>query len=487
MKPYRLSKSKLMSFRQCPKRLYLEVYYPELQEDDAGAARVMNQGNVVGEVARGVFSGGILIGHEKGMAAAVAETSDLLKTGAKSLLYEATFQHSQVLVRADVLTPVRGGVSVTEVKSSTSVKDTYVEDCAIQAYVIAGAGFPVKSVQLAYIDNTFVYPGNSRYAGLFALQDLSMAALGLESQVKSWIREAKSVLDDPEPIVEIGSHCNKPYECPFAGYCTPPGPEYPVSILPGARKPLLDALKAEGYEDLKKVPSGRLSNEAHERVRRVTLSGEPELDHAVTAPLKTLGYPRYYLDFETISFAVPIWKGTRPYQQLPFQWSCHIEARDGSLRHVSFLDTTGEPPMRPCIETLISTLGKRGPIFVYSNFEQTCLKAAAVMFPDLSEAIASVLARLVDLFPIVRQGYYHPAMRGSWSIKALVPTIASELDYGNLGEVRDGGGAQDSYLELIAKETKQDRQEALRDDLLDYCKRDTLAMVAVFRALTRFQ
>ena len=197
----------------------------------------------------------------------------------------------------------------------------------------------------------------------------------------------------------------------------------------------------------------------------------------VSTILEGYPYPRYYLDFETVQFAVPIWKGTRPYQQITFQWSCHIEDTASYLRHAEFLDVSGNDPAWTFATAMLATLGNVGPIFMYSSFERTQIKALAQRFPELAPALENVLERLVDLLPLTRNHYYHPDMKGSWSIKSVLPTIASDISYTELGEIQDGGMAPLAYLELIDPKTTLARKEALKHGLLAYCKLDTLAMV----------
>jgi hypothetical protein len=252
-----------------------------------------------------------------------------------------------------------------------------------------------------------------------------------------------------------------------------------VTLLPWGGR-IAAELLAEGHEDLREVPEGRLTKPIHQKVWRITLSGQAEVDPAAAEAIRAYPYPRYYLDFETIAFAVPIWEGTRPYQQIPFQWSCHIERQDGSLEHREFLDTSGEPPARRVAESLLETVGTSGPIFAYGSFEGSRLGDLSQMLPDLAPKISKVRARVVDLLPLTRQAYYHPDMMGSWSIKSVLPTIAPELDYGDL-EVQAGDMAQQAYLEAIDPSTSPARGETIRANLLEYCGRDTQGLVSIVR------
>ena len=193
--------------------------------------------------------------------------------------------------------------------------------------------------------------------------------------------------------------------------------------------------------------------------------------------MRALAYPRYYLDFETIGPAIPIWPDTRPYQVLPFQYSCHVEEAPGEIRHVEFLDMSGEPPMRALAEKMIADLGDSGPVLMYTAYEKGVINGLAERFPDLANDLQAIVDRLVDLYPVTKASYYHPAMLGSWSIKAVLPAIDPTMDYEKLEGVQEGMEASNAYLEAIKPGTDPDEAERICRELLEYCKFDTLAMV----------
>ena len=476
-----LSKSKIMAGIQCPKRLYLETYYRELAEESADKEERFAVGHQVGELARTLYPGGTLIDGGD-LKDALEETEAALKVANDAVFFEATLQHEDVLFRADILLKEAEHTHLSEVKSSTSVKKEHVQDCAIQFWVLRGAGYPVDSVALVHINNSFVYGGDGDYTGLFAEENITGKVRALAHDVPDWVDRCKQVLAGDLPDVEVGPHCEKPYVCPFLAHCKGEQPAYPVGELPRGGKVVQELLN-DGIEDIRDIPEGRLANATQERVRRITVAGKAELNPQAAEALRGLPYPRYYLDFETIGFAIPIWAGTRPYQALPFQWSCHTEDENGELDHAEFLDKTGEPPMRLLAESLLVTLGDSGPIFVYSPFEKHVIKGLAEMFPDLVDKLNALIDRLVDLHPITKAHYYHPAMKGSWSLKALLPTVAPDLDYSTLGEVQEGTAAGRAYLEIIDKKTDPKRRQELIKSLAEYCKLDTLAMVRLARFL----
>lgn len=473
-----LSKSKLMAFRQCPKRLWLQVHAPYRATVDAGREARFASGNQVGEIARQLRPGGQLIEHVTDFATAKRMTRELLATDGDVLLFEPAFAAGGALARVDVLQRRHGQTRLVEVKSATSVKETYYEDVAVQAWVVERAGIPLDSVAVAHIDNSFVYGGDGDYAGLLREVEVDAQVRPLQEQVPVWVASAQQMLEGELPPLAVGTHCTQPYDCEFMAWCGRDEPEYPVTILPHATK-LHAELQAEGIRDLKDVREGRLTSTRHVSIWRATLAGKAEIDGTVAALLRDLPYPRSYMDFETIAPAVPVWKGTRPYQRIPFQWSCHVQDGAGGLVARQALITSGEDPRWQFAETLIAGVAPDGPVFAYSaGFEWGVLNEVAAFLPEFADALRAIADRLVDLLPITRSHYYHPAMMGSWSLKAVLPTIAPELNYANLeGGVHSGGDVEATFMEIVSPATTQERRQALDEALLTYCDRDTMALV----------
>jgi len=477
-----LSKSRILLHRQCPKRLWLQANRPELAGEDAGATARMAAGTRVGEVARDLYPGGVLI-EESTLSQALASTATELAR-ARRPVFEATLEADGVLVRVDLLLPDKRRYRIVEVKSATSVKDYYLEDAAVQAWVAREAGVPLSRVEIAHINSAFIYPGDLDYRGLFTHVDVTEAIAPLVEEVPIWSQEARETLAGGEPAVEVGDQCSTPFACPFQNYCWPPADpdSFPPEILPRGRKTAAQ-LRSDGFADLRDVPEGHLSNATHIRIWRASATGEIELNRAAAELLRSLPFSRYFLDFETIQFAVPIWAGTRPYMQIPFQWSCHVEDATGNVTHREFLAGGNGDPRRPFVDSLIAALDRDGPIFVYNaGFEGARMKELGAAFPEAAPQLDAAIARFVDLLPLTRDNYYHPAMRGSWSIKAVLPTIAPELSYDQL-EVADGGTAMQAFAEMLSPDCDEERVTNLRRSLLAYCERDTLALVRLTRFL----
>jgi hypothetical protein len=483
----RLSKTRIMSSLQCLKRVHLEVNRPELARYSKATEAAFALGHEVGDAAIQCYGGGegAYIEYAGGsLGPALAETRKLMTSLFRGPIFEATLEHDGVLVREDILLPVTDGGQdswrIVEVKASTKLKPEHLPDCAVQAWVHREAGFPLSAIALAHIDTSFVYPGGGDYAGLFVEDDLTAEVFDLLPSVPLWVEQARNAAAGPMPGVPVGQHCTSPYPCPFMHVCWPvkgqDDVEYPITGLGGSRKKL-GTWVLNGYRDIRDVPAAEITAEAQLRIHRVTRSGKPELLPGARAFAEGLPYPRFYLDFETIAPPVPIWVGTRPYQTVPIQFSCHVERAPGVLEQAEFLDLSGEPPMRGLAESLIRTLETEGPVLMYTSYERGVIEGLASTYADLAADLQAIVGRLVDLHPVTRANYYHPDMLGSWSIKAVLPTIAPDMDYASLEGIREGTEASAAYLEAVDPATTRERRETLRGELLRYCRHDTEAMV----------
>lgn len=489
-----LSKTKLLAYRQCPKRLWLEIHRPELRQDSATTQAGFDAGHEVGRVARRLYDpagkGQLIDVMAEGFDAAFARSRELL--GSSRPIFEAGFAAGGAQAFADVMLPAkRGGKRawrMIEVKSSTSLKDYQRDDAVIQAFVARNAGVPLASVVLAHIDSKWVYPGSEDYQGLLKENDLTEEAFGRESEVVEWIANAHAIARKrAEPKMGTGNHCSKPYECGFLAHCQSrePQSDYPAAWLPRIQSRKLKALiDEEGVADLRQVPDALL-NDRQLRVKHSTLTGKAYFDaEQAAAELAAHKLPAYFLDFETILFAVPVWKGTRPYQQIPFQFSVHMLSRSGKLSHVSFLDLSGNDPAKALAEALIAALGERGPVFVYNEkFEKARINELAERFPRMRCALLAINERIVDLMKVAEAHFYHPSQQGSWSIKKVLPAAVPDprLRYDSLAGVQDGGMAMSAYIQATSPAASRSDKERIEKELLEYCWLDTYGMVRLWQ------
>lgn len=482
-----LSKSKITSFEQCSKRLWLQTHRPELAEVDPGAETRFAAGHEVGEAACALCPGGVMVEADPDLLAALGQTQELISSTLEAPLFEATFAHDGVLVRVDIMEPdSEGGWHVAEVKSSTSRKDYHVADLATQLWVLREAGVRVSSASIRHLNNQFLLAEEGLYDGAFVDTPSLDEAKLIAMRRPKLVSEIRAALAGPEPARDPGEHCSDPFPCEFLAYCSREiePVRYPIASLPRTGKQLAAKWAERGVVELEDVPPGSFTNATHARIHQAILAGVPYHDeNGARRIIDTWTYPRTYLDFETIAFALPRWLGTKPWEQVPFQFSAHIEDCEGQIVHREFLSLNGSDPRRACAEALVETIPNEGAVIAYNAaFERTCVLRLADRFPDLEQDLRAIASRIVDLLPVTREHWYHPDQHGSWSIKAVLPTISEQGEYSAL-RVSDGLAAQLAYLEAISPVTSPNRLAEIDRDLRTYCGKDRFAMIEVLRHL----
>jgi predicted RecB family nuclease len=497
--PQYLSKSKLMSLHQCPLRLWNEVYRrDQMQEPSAQAQLLFDSGTMVGEMARGLCPGGQLIeaaywDHE----GALRDTARVIAETSIPALFEAAFEYRRTRVRSDLLVRVKNGWQLWEVKSVRNPQDKHILDVAIQAYVIrkvlesGNQPNELLDIGVVHLNADYVYDGNQYdVSSLFKKYRCASSAYELEDTVDEMISDGLEIIDSPTPPEAIpGAQCSNPYECPFLGtVCQAPEP-HELSVIPGVGPARIEKLKSQGIDSLADFDAKKQSRSGpQKRMIKSWQTGKCILEPGLAERLARIGYPRFYLDFETFSPILPRYAGTSPIQALPFQFSVHVEWSDKHQpEHVGYLHDTDTDPRRPLAEALLAVLERHptGTILMYTPYEKRILKELAAALPEYRDRIDAVTSRLVDLCAIVKDNVYHPHFHGSFSIKDVLPALVPDRGYKDL-EIADGNTASLQYLQMIElAKTDLGAARAVWNQLWMYCKRDTEAMVAVMMALHR--
>ncbi len=484
---FRLSKSRFLSGLQCHKRLYLDVHSPELaSQPDESTRAILDRGAEIGELARRRFPGGVLVeADHRRVAEALSRTAELLTDPAVPAIFEGAFRFEDVLIRVDILERLAGDPSrsgawrLIEVKSSSRVKDVHIDDLAIQAFVLRGAGIRPVETCLMHVNTRYVYEGGEvDLARLFLVQNLTEQVESRLSVIPARLAEMRTMLTSSvPPTIEPDGHCHAPYECPFWRHCTQSKPARWIFYLPGGGR-TFHTLAQEGIHTIDDIPEEFKLSSIQRRVKDNVEWTSPGLKTA----LATVRYPVHHLDFETFMPVVPKYPRTRPYQAIPIQWSDHIETQAGEVLHQEFLSLESKDPREELAVALLDSLGREGSICVYSSYERLVLEQLAEAIPALREEIERVITRLWDLLEVIKAHYYHPGFQGSFSIKAVLPAVVPALSYEDL-EVQDGQMAARVYERMIFEETDWVEKMRLRDALLRYCARDTLAMLELRKAL----
>jgi len=474
----KISKSKFCAGVQCLKRLYLLVHEPELAaEPDCAASEIMEQGREVGMLARQLFPGGVEVRNE-GLDKAIRATRELTANREVPAIFEGTFEHGDVLVRVDILHRRRDGRwRLIEVKSTTEVKDHHLEDVAIQHRVVRRSGIDLAASGLAHVNREYIYQGGPIDANrFFKIRNLTRQVERLQPELTVQLRSEFRVLAMPEaPNIPVGRQCSDPFTCEFFDHCNPPIPDDHILRLPRIHASTVAKLAALGVQSIHDIPE---DYPLTGRLRRACASvqmGKPWYSPEIGEELRKLKYPLYFADFETVNPALPRFVGMRPYDQIPFQWSVHVQRQPGAApEHLEFLATDTSDPRPAFISTLCDALGDRGSIVVYhQQFESQRLLDLASWLPEFSGRIKKIQGRLWDLLPIVRDHVYHPAFCGSYSLKSVLPALVPEMTYEGM-EVADGQAAGLAWESLVRGGLDRDNYDKIRKALLDYCGQDTL-------------
>ncbi|MGK7906586.1 MAG: DUF2779 domain-containing protein [Synechococcus sp.] len=480
-----LTKSRYLSWLQCPKRLWLEVHQPELQPPlSPSQQRIIDQGSEVGRFAWGYFPGGQLV-DSRDRHHAIANTRQMMQAGI-SFIFEAAFAYQDLYIKCDVLENHRDGSwGLVEVKSATKVKPEHIEDLAFQSYILQKLGFSIRNIDLLRVNGKdCTFPDLSNF---FIREPLTEIVLGRLSEFEHQLQLVSRTLAQTNcPDIDIGDRCSKPNPCPFKECCWKHVPDRSIFTIPRLHASKKSDLCAQGILHILDIPTDYPLSNTQKQYVELIRSNQIQIDlPGIVAALSELTYPIHFLDFETINPAIPLLDGLTPYEAYPFQYSCHVLQADGSVDHYEFLHDDTSDPREPLALSLVTHLQPVGSVVAYSaSFEKRVLKGLALTFPTLATPLESAIVRLWDQLDIFRQHYHHPGFQGSNSIKRVFPVLCPDrIQYDSL-QVQKGDDAQAHWLKMIASTNPADKQQ-MANALRDYCRLDTQAMVDIHFVLQK--
>jgi len=448
----------------------------------------MKSGTEVGALARKLFPNGIAILRQERSVSfnSLKQTTQKIEEGF-NIMYEAAFQFEDVYAATDILTSIDGKYKCYEVKSSTEIKEVHIIDAALQYYIISNSGVLLDDIFIVYINNQYVINGELDVNQLFNIKSVLEEVLKLQDFIKRKIAELLLLLASGSiPEIGIGDYCDNPYPCVFLSQCWKPIPSVSIFNLVRLNTSKKFELYNRGVIEFKDIPVDFILTEKQKTQVESFLQNKSIIDvNEIRKYVGELSYPLYFMDFETYQTAIPQFIGTKPYQQIPFQYSLHfLESADATLSHQEYLACSDDSdPRLQLIESLLKATEKPGLILTYNqSFEITRLKELSIAFPGLNEAISERISRIRDLMLPFQSGWiYNPEMNGSYSIKKVLPALFPDLRYEDL-EIGDGGTASFAYLNSI-NNSNFEEVEKIRINLLEYCKMDTYAMVKLFEYL----
>ena len=477
-----LSKSRFVYGSQCHKHLWLRTQEPDAPELEISPAiqDILDQGNQVGRLARARFPEGRLIELAHDDPRRVPLTRELLGAGAPAI-FEATFVADRTYTAVDVLLRENGGFTLIEVKSGSEVKDKYVLDAAIQTHVLERAGLDVRRVEIMHLNKEYVHPGP---ADLFVREDVTDLVRALLPGIPNQIREQLAVLAGPQPDVAIGQQCRSPDECPFMSRCWPAEPDSVLRIQ-GLLYDRRFELFHGGTRSIKQLPRTYRLNAVQQRQRRSWETGHLVVEPCLAEELASYQGLLGFLDFESVGRAVPVWDGTKPWEQVGVQFSYHEGRLGGPYTHEEFLAEPDTDPREAIARRLVEVTRDADRVLMYTPFEKTQIRSMQRFNPRLADDLLALEARLLDLAQVIRHSVYHPLFGGSFSIKDVLPALVPGMGYKDTVRIPDGSEASAKLARLLfyaGELTAEERQE-LKEELLEYCEHDTFAMVQVLERL----
>lgn len=481
-----VSKSGFQSGAACLRRAYLEFHSPELAKPLGVAEQErMAAGAEVGRLARKLYNGVLIEQPSTNMELAAGDTWREMRAGA-GCLFEAAFLSETGQVRVDILERLpSGNWHLIEVKSSKEPKDDYVTDVAFQLMVLTDAGVTVERCSLMLISDAFVFQGNPIDPALFfSRKDVTDVVQLLVEQVREQTKRHRAAIAETEPPEVVPNvHCKRDGECPFLQHCWQDLPVHDVTTLPLIRAEVVHEMHERGTRDIANIPSTAKLSARQRLIAGVVQSGVPFVSGDLAGVLDAVVYPVHFIDFEASTAAIPSLTGVAPYRHVPFQWSDHAMEKDGTVTHMEYLHRTKTDPREEFVATLWEAIEGAGTVAYYSSYEKSILRALTkdgVPFAQLS--LDLIERQGLDLEKVVREHVYLPEFMGRTSIKKVYPALVPGAGYRGLA-IQDGETAAAEYRRMFSAATSVFNAQSIASDLLQYCERDTLAMVEVFRAL----
>lgn len=487
-----LSKSSLIRGIQCSKALYLYKYHYD-QKDPVSKQQQdkFDRGHRVGKLAQSLFPGGKdctppnVFSYDQSIAATKA-----LVQARFPVIYEAAFKFQGILVALDILVNKDGKWYAYEVKSSLRISKTYLQDISIQYYVIKNCGLELEDIFIVHINGDYVLKNDQLDLHRF-FKTVSVKEQVYEQQadIEASINRARSVLSlESVPDVDTGAHCFKPYPCDYLGTCWKGQEKNPILNLAGAS--LADKIQwvKQGLSSFNELPIEYLSSARMQAQLEANKTQQAYIKKEEFSQfMSNIHYPLYFFDIEAYQPAIPVFNETSPFQAIPFQFSIHYApSKDAPLEAIEYITPPGEDGRENFLLAFIRATEKPGQILVFNTLlEKGILYQLGKLFPGYAKYVKDRMQRMVDVeTPFRKDWFYHPNMRGGYSMKSILPALVDNMSYKDMN-VKDGVDAMIIYQQLIT-ENDMDKKQQVIEDLLSYCRMDTLGLYNVYKKLEQY-
>ncbi len=487
-----LSKSDFLKYECCASYLWLWKHKKEVVPVDEAETikRRLEQGNEVERYARELFPEAVLV-QSKGLEAK-QETESVVASGAKIIFQATVFTDQGLFAMADVIKFNESTRTWTlyEVKSTNSIKKEHIIDVAFQRTAFEDAGYRIDSVGVIYLNKEYKRRSAVVARDFLLETDITAKVDEILPIIREQTHDALKAIKEPNEPKGCSCRLNsKSHHCPTFQYLNPEIPEYSVfniSRIGGKNLALLVDNEVFNVHD---VPDDIKLSVIQSNQVAVAKSKQPIIDKtSISELMSELEYPLYFLDYETVSTAVPLYNDCIPYQQIPFQYSLHIlREPNGELEHYEYLSKDAKTlPAKELLEGLAKHIGSKGSVVVWhKSFEMGRNREMGNLYPEYAELMASINSRIFDLKEVFsKQHFVHHQFNGSNSIKAVLPVLVPEFSYKSL-DIQNGQDASIRWYDAVTSAMDADTAERTYASLIEYCCLDTLAMVKIYEYLKK--
>ncbi len=486
-----LSKSDYMLYLRHPAWLWIKKHAKNiLPEIDASLQARFDEGHEFESYAEALYPNLVRLGFSDftSYQALPSITLKAWQDGACSVA-QGRYEDGPLTCISDIVTRDGDGFVLTEIKSGTSVKPEHTFDLAFQRVVLEGAGFLITRCEVAHVCRTYVREGEIEPQDLVSITDITEDVAAQIENTKVRIRQAIEVARSssiPDPAPEIARLQSYGDWLEIREKLEPPLSQNSIHRLPFMNAEKASELIAKGIKSINEIDDPSTLSKSTRRYLRARANGGrtvqiDELDRFLSG----ITYPVHYFDYETSQSLLPPWNGTRPYQQVPFQYSLHIQREpNGAFEHREYLHHDANNPIPALLARLREDVADVGSVLVwYEAFEKTRNKEMATAFPEYADFLKALNARVIDLMkPFSEEIINDPAFEGSASIKKVLPALLPKLSYADL-EIQEGASASRLWKEVTLTNPDAPRRIKVYADLVEYCTRDTWAMVAIHGSL----
>lgn len=492
-----ISKSEFMMFLKHPAWLWLKKFdKTKIPVPDEDLQARFDEGSLFEEYAEKLFPDAVKLGYKNGNEFsgtkyyALPEMTQREIAKGTRVIFQGRLEKDNITSIFDVIERVdKDTFDLYEIKSSTGVKPEHIPDLAFQTIVLEKSGLKVRSMYVLHVNNEYKRNGAIKPEEITKKTEVTEDVRAIIEQTLGQIEEAHLVLTKKE-MPDISPRYLKQASLSewleILSLVRGDLPRYSIYNISRINPAKIAMLEDMGVEVMEDIPLDFELSEAQEKQVNAVRTGERTIDKGeIQEFLSSFKFPLHFFDYETLSGVIPAFDGTRPYQQVPFQYSLHIQEKPGgSLSHKEFLHTENTNPVPELLEQMKRDFLGGGSIVSWNmRFEADRNKEMALMYPEYASFLEDINARMVDLMiPFSKGWFVDKDFFGSASLKAVLPVLAPELSYKEL-EISHGGMAQRAWMQTVLGGANKDTKDEIMVNLKKYCALDTYAMYAVYKNL----